>query len=191
MCATTATNTPCSREKTLILYGSPRQNGVTATVLSMLTDKLGTDVAVIDCFALAVMPCDDCRGCHVRRGCVKHDMDDVYEAIEQADRLVFLTPVYNRSFPAPMKAVIDRLQCYWAARFIHGVRPPIEKPKKVWLVTVCGSDRDDGARLLDQLEPQLTVLHVTDTKSLHIKGCDGGIDRNALEESVCGLIATG
>ncbi len=184
MCATTVTNRLCS-PKTVVLYGSPRKNGATAKVLSLL----GDDVTVIDCFARAVAPCDDCRGCYTHDGCVKHDMDDVYDAIEQADRLVFLTPVYNRSFPAPMKAIIDRLQCYWAARFIRGIRPPIEKPKTAWLITVCGSDRDDGECLLHQLEPQLTVLHVTDTKVLHIKGSDGNVDWDGVEESVQKLMA--
>lgn len=178
-------NTPCSR-KTVVLYGSPRQDGATAKVLSML----GDDVTVIDCYAKAVKPCDDCRGCYTHGGCVKRDMDDVYEAVEQADKLVFLTPVYNRSFPAPMKAVIDRLQCYWAARFIRGVRPPIAKPKTAVLITVCGSDRDDGECLLYQLEPQLTVLHVTDTKALHIKGSDGEVDWDMVRESVRKLMAT-
>ena len=180
MCVTTAMNTPCSR-KTVVIYGSPRANGATAKVLSMLLERLDGDVTVVDCFARAVAPCDDCRGCYVHDGCVKRDMDDVYEAIEQAERLVFVTPVYNRSFPAPMKAVIDRLQCYWAKRFIHGIRPPIEKAKTALLITLCGSDRDDGAYLLHQLEPQLTVLHVTDTHALHVKGCDGNVDWDTVE----------
>ncbi len=186
MCATTATSKPCSRN-TVILYGSPRKSGVTATVLSMLPEMASSEVTVIDCFACNVKPCDDCRGCYTHDGCVKRDMDDVYDAIEQADELVFLTPVYNRSFPSPMKAVIDRLQCYWAKRFIRGVRPPIEKPKTARLITVCGSDREDGACLLHQLEPQLTVLHVTDTKALHIKGSDGDVDWEKVKDELQGL----
>lgn len=183
MCATTAMNTPCS-PKTLIFYGSPRKDGVSATVLSMLTEQLDGEVTVIDSYAQQVVPCDDCRGCYTHDGCVKRDMTDIYEALEQADRLVFVTPVYNRSFPAPLKAMIDRLQCYWAKRFIRGIRPPIEKAKTALLVTVCGSDRDDGACLLYQLEPALTVLHVTDTKALHIKGSDGEIDWDAVRENL-------
>ena len=183
MCATTVMNTPCSR-KTVVFCGSPRRDGATATVLSMLIGHLDGEVTVIDCFARNVAPCDDCRGCYTHDGCVKRDMDDIYEAIEQADRLVLVTPVYNRSFPAPLKAVIDRLQCYWAKRFIRGVRPPIEKAKTAVLITVCGSDRNDGECLLYQLEPQLTVLHVTDTKFLHIKGSDGDVDWDAVEEEL-------
>ena len=188
MCATTATNTPCSPEKTLILYGSPHRNGVTAAVLALLEKRFDGDVTVVESFARAVLPCDDCRGCYVHSGCVKRDMDDVYEALEQADRLVFLTPVYNRSFPAPLKAMIDRLQCYWAARFIRGVRPPIQKPKTAWLITVCGSDRDDGEAVRYQLEPQLTVLHVTDTKVLHVQSTDTAVDLEAVAETISRIL---
>ena len=177
-------NTPYSPE-TLVFNGSPRRDGASAKVLSMLTEQLYGNVAIVDCFSRAVKPCDDCRGCYVADGCVKRDMDDLYDAIERADKLVFVTPVYNRSFPAPLKAIIDRLQCYWSARFIRGVKPPIEKPKTVWLITVCGSDRDDGECLLYQLEPQLTILHVVETRVLHIKGCDGDVDFDAVREKIC------
>ena len=100
-------------------------------------------------------------------------MDDISKAIEAATRLVFISPVYNRSFPAPMKAVIDRLQCYWAARFVHGLRPPIATPKTAVLFTAAGSDRDDGEHLAAQLAPALTVLHVTETTVHHVKNADG------------------
>ncbi len=153
---------------------------MTGRVLRSLLAKC--DATVIDCFERAVAPCDDCRACYKQDSCSKRDMDDIYRLIEDADRLIFLTPVYNRSFPAPMKAMIDRLQCYWAARFIRGVRPPIAKPKTAWLITVCGSDRDDGEQLGIQLAPQLTVLHVTDTKETHIKNSDRGIDDATIAE---------
>ena len=176
MCATSVTNTPSPRKKTVVLFGAPHKNGVTGQVLEHFLAATADEITVVDAFARAVMPCDDCRGCHALPRCVKRDMDDVYDAVEQADRLIFLTPVYNRSFPAPLKAVVDRLQCYWARRFVHGIRPPIAKPKTALLITVCGSDRDDGACVEYQLAPQLTVLHVTDTKTLHIRGTDGGVD---------------
>lgn len=38
-------------------------------------------------------------------------MKDIYEAILEADYIVFATPIYSWFCPAPMKAVIDRLFC--------------------------------------------------------------------------------
>jgi len=150
----------------------------------MVTAADASPMTVIDCYERSVIPCDDCRGCHRQPGCVKRDMDDVYEAIEKAKRLVFIAPVYNRSFPAPMKAMIDRLQCYWAKRFIHGIRPPIETPKTALLMTAAGSDRNDGEHLLRQLEPALTVLHVTDTAAIHVDNTDSGADLTGVKEQI-------
>lgn len=183
MCANTATSTPCSPD-TLIIYGAPRRDGACGKLLELYGKTLDAPPAVVDCFARKVMPCDDCRGCHKAVGCVKRDMDDVYAAIENADRVVFISPVYNRSFPAPMKALIDRLQCYWAKRFVHGMRPPIEKPKTAVILTAAGSHRADGAHLEAQLAPALTVLHVTETKSLHVDGTDGEVDWNAVAAQI-------
>ncbi len=183
MCATTATSTPCS-PNTLIIYGAPRKDGACGRLLATYTAKTDAAVTVVDCYARTVTPCDDCRGCHKVLGCTKRDMDDIYEAIEAADTLAFIAPVYNRSFPAPMKALIDRLQCYWAKRFVHGVRPPIEKPKTALLLTAAGSDRGDGKHLETQLAPALTVLHVTRTVSLHIDGTDSEVDWSTVEQQL-------
>ncbi len=171
-------------KNTLVLFGAPHKNGVTGQVLDRLLAATTDTITVVDAFARAVQPCDDCRGCHAVTRCVKRDMDDVYEAIEQADSVVVLTPVYNRSFPAPLKAMIDRLQCYWARRFVHGMKPPIEKTKTVLLITVCGSDRDDGACVEYQLAPPLTSLNVTDTKALHIRGTDSGVNWDEIERQL-------
>lgn len=111
-------------------------------------------------------------------------MDDIYEALEAATRIVFISPVYNRSFPAPMKAMIDRLQCYWAARFVHGMRPSIAMAKTAWIITAAGSDRNDGEHLVAQLSPALTVLHVTDTKALHIQNTDNALEYEAIKREI-------
>jgi len=169
-------NTPSSPENTVVLFGAPRTDGTTGTLATLYLSAHSGNVTMVDCFKRAVKPCDDCRYCHKALGCAKSDMDDVYEAIEKATTLVIVTPVYNRSFPAPLKAVIDRLQRYWAARFVHGLRPPIAVPKKAVLLTVSGSDRDDGEQLMTQLAPQLTVLNVTRTAALHVKNTDKTVD---------------
>ncbi|MBQ3094157.1 MAG: flavodoxin family protein [Clostridia bacterium] len=180
-------NTPCSR-KTLVLFGAPHTDGATGTLLNLFLSTCEDDVMVVDCYARAVAPCDDCRACHQLDRCAKRDMDDIYDALENADRLAVVTPVYNRSFPAPLKAVIDRFQCYWAARFIRGKRPPIEREKTALLLTVEGSSRRDGEQLKTQLEPQLTVLHVTAFDTLHVMGTDGKVDWESVAKQLDELV---
>ncbi len=189
MSATTATSAPCapepnSPEKVLIINGSPHKDGAAARLLSLLLGESCLPLTRIDCFARTVAACDDCRGCFHTRGCVKRDIDDIYTALEDADCLIFATPVYNRSFPAPMKALLDRFQCYWAARFIHGKKPPIEKPKTAVLLTVCGSGRDDGLCLEEQLAPLLTVLNARLAGAVHLTGTDRAADWDAIKSQI-------
>lgn len=105
----------------------------------------GTAVTRISCYDRRPIPCDDCRYCYHREGCSKRDLDDFYAALEEADLVVIATPVYHLSFPAPLKALIDRLQRYWSARFILGKRPPISKGKRLVLLTASGSGRRRAA----------------------------------------------
>lgn len=148
----------------LILFASPHRGGPTASVLNACTDALtaaGEAFTLFSCFEQPIAPCNDCRYCHTHAACRQRDLDETYRALEQADRLLILTPVYNRSVPAPFKAFLDRQQRYWAARFIRGERPPIAVPKKVYLVTVGGSPRNDGDYVLAQLEPVFTIWNAT------------------------------
>ena len=100
-------------------------------------------------------------------------MDDFYAALEEADLVVIATPVYHLSFPAPLKALIDRLQRYWSARFILGKRPPISKGKRLVLLTASGSGSPEGGPLLEkQLAPPLTVIHAVLAERVHAVGAD-------------------
>lgn len=160
--------------KWVFINGSPHSEGHTQRLAERFLQTLGSvQVTRVDCFAQKIQPCDDCKFCYRQEACSKRDMDDIYRAIEEADGLLFATPVYHNGFPAPMKAVIDRFQRYWAARFIHGKKPPVAKAKKAVLLTVSGSCSDRGGSLLQaQLEPPLTVLHATLCATVHIKETD-------------------
>ncbi len=157
----------------LLINGSPHVGGPTAHLIESCLQGMG-EVALtrVDCFALTPLPCDDCRFCRKEDRCRHRDLDEVFAALEAADVLLFAAPVYNRGFPAPMKALLDRLQYYWSARFFRGRKPPIARPKKTVLLTAGGSGRGDGTALADQLAPVLTVLHSTPAACLHADGTD-------------------
>ena len=80
--------------------------------------------------------------------------------IRRAELLVFATPVYNLTFPAPLKAIVDRFQRYFEARFALGLRPPIEKPKKAALLMTLGSKDMFGAEVVEkQLRMAFSVMN--------------------------------
>lgn len=170
----------------LLIDGSPRRNGATAALCA----GLPSGIAHFRCYDTPVAPCDDCRACRVTGRCTKRDMDALYQAIEQADVLVFATPVYNHSFPAPMKAVIDRCQVYWSRRFALGMRPPIAKAKRVLLLTAGGAEQSDAADIKRSLLPLLTVLNGSLVGEVHAAGTDMRTAFAAEQQAVRALVTS-
>ncbi len=150
---------------TLLLFGSPRKGGITEQMVERLLN--GVSHTRIDAYKQSAKPCTDCRGCYRDGICVQRDLDDFYAALEQAERLIIATPVYHLSFPAPLKALLDRTQPYWATRFIRGVHPPIAVPKQVILLSHADKDVHAGDLLKQQLSPALTVLNAKCVAQIH------------------------
>ena len=176
LCANTARSEPSSKN-VLAVLASPRPAGVSARLLdaflAALPQDSGRAVVRFSCYERRPLPCDDCRYCTKKEGCSKRDLDDFYAALEEADILVIATPVYHLSFPAPLKALIDRLQRYWSARFLLDKRPPIARAKQLVLLTVSGSPSPEGGPLLErQLAPPLTVIHAKQAASVHVLHAD-------------------
>ena len=179
----TVKNAPSSAKRVLLLNGSPHEAGPTSRLIAAFLEgvRAGTAVERIDCFQLNPRACDGCGYCAHKDGCSKRDLDGYYALLERADVLVFALPIYNLSFPAPMKALIDRSQRYWSARFLRGVRPPIANSKQVVLITVSGDDRTEdgglplGGEMVErQLRPPLTILNGRLAACIPYFGSDAG-----------------
>ncbi len=52
---------------------------------------------------------------HPRRCAIDDDMSDIYELIDEAEELTIVSPVYFAGPPSQLKALLDRLQPYFAA----------------------------------------------------------------------------
>jgi multimeric flavodoxin WrbA len=100
-------------KKIVVLTGSPRKNGNSAALAETFikaAERNGCQVARFDAAELSVKECRGCRGCYSKgRACVfDDDFNKVAPALEAADGVVLVTPVYWYSFPACLKAVIDK-----------------------------------------------------------------------------------
>ena len=63
--------------------------------------------------------------------------------------------------PAPMKALIDRFQRYYEARFRRNMKNPIEKRRKAIIMVTSGSDGEIGYEVIKhQLMQAFTVLNI-------------------------------
>ena len=121
--------------KTLILTGSPRKKGHTAELTAYLTARLDGEVEILSLdHRKDITPCRDCRYCFTHKACsIQDPMQEIYQKLDEADRILFAAPVYFYNIPGSMKAVLDRLQVYWAA-VVRGDRPSMDRKGGILLV---------------------------------------------------------
>ena len=153
--------------KRVIIVGSPRSNGRSAHLAEMLfeaniDERPEDELYLAPVSELEIGPCIGCDGCrklsdvvfatqdggeeHVsmHRCVFNDDMQDLYDQLDDADELVIVSPVFFSGAPAPMKALLDRLQPYFWSR-IDARRERDENgtplpPKRPATLHIVGSD---------------------------------------------------
>ncbi len=101
-------------KKIVVITGSPRKNGnsfaMTEAFINAAEAK-GHSVTRFDAAFKKVGGCHACETCYkTGKACsFDDDFNELAPAILEADAVVFTTPVYWYSFPAQIKAVIDKL----------------------------------------------------------------------------------
>ena len=98
----------------LILNGSPRKNGKTASLIKAFADgaeSAGNEVRELYLQGMKIGGCLACEYCQSNGGtCVqKDDMQIVRDAFLWADVVVFASPQYWGTITGQLKIVIDRL----------------------------------------------------------------------------------
>ena len=101
-------------KKILILNGSPRKNGKTASLVKAFTqgaESAGNEVKEAYIQGMKIGGCLACEACSRNGGnCVqKDDMAQINEAYLWADVVVFASPMYWGTITGQLKIVIDRL----------------------------------------------------------------------------------
>lgn len=150
-----------NKKSATVLLGSPKSNGYTSTLMSYFLKELKDyEITFIDSYKENIHPCIDCGLCKTKGSCKFHDLDNFDYCLRTTDLLVIATPVYNLSMPAPLKAIFDRMQRYFSARFYQNKKPPIEKVKKAVLLLTCGSADERGPKIIiSQIKMIFTILN--------------------------------
>ncbi|HIT53727.1 MAG TPA: flavodoxin family protein [Candidatus Fimivicinus intestinavium] len=167
--------TSSEKRRMLVLFCSPHRAGHTGRLLQAFLERLPEDVevTVYDAYRERPQPCLDCGYCTGKQGCSQRDLDAFMEAFEQADFFVVASPVYYNALPAPGKAVLDRFQRYFSARFALGIRPPVASPKRAALLLSCGSGERGGfLAVRSQLRRAFTVMNTELCGSVFAGGTD-------------------
>ena len=128
-------------KRTLIINGSPRPRGNTATLLAELKKTLEGEVVEVSAFRNKIASCVDCRSCATTAKCVvRDDMDIIYA--DDFDNVVIATPVWFGTMPGPMLEILSRFQPQHAAMFFLDIPRGIS-PKKAGLILTAGSKKNE------------------------------------------------
>lgn len=121
----------------LVVTGSPRKGGNSDMLADAFIggiDASKHEVRRIDAGRAQIAPCRACEYCFAHEGtCVQDDdMQKFYPDLHWADMIVYATPMYYYSYPAQIKAFMDRMFC--------GIAKPFGITKTALLL--CFEDKD-------------------------------------------------
>lgn len=149
-------------KKFLIIKGSGREKGYTNMICDELVKHLKDDeVEVFDTYNASIIPCNGCDYCRFSGVCINRDLDEFYKSFEECDTVIFLSPVYNGTFPAPMKSLIDRFQVYYSTFYENNKTQQIEKRRTAYLIGAAGRDGNVAFEYMKgQLKCAFTILNI-------------------------------
>ncbi len=133
----------------IAFLGSPRREGNTETLLKKAIEgieSLGLNVNLFRLNEMDIMPCQNCGGCEETGFCIYNDdMNQIYEAIRIANRIILASPIFFFGLSAQTKAMIDRCQSFWCEKYL--LKKPIisgEFGRKGLLLLVGGMKKEMG-----------------------------------------------
>jgi len=170
-------------KKALVVQSSPHAAGHTVKLLNSFLSGLDPqqwEIETLNVCEKAIHPCTACGACKVIDGCVYHDLDAFDASFRACDLFVVASPVYNLSFPAQFKALLDRFQRYFEARFTRSVRPVMEKPRRAVLLLTMGKADAFAVEVCEKtLRQSFSILNVKLTDTLCLPNTDAGVPADA------------
>jgi len=168
------------------IAGSPRRGGNSDRLLAACleaAESRGVRTQRIAAADPAISPCRGCNACSKTGECIQRDaMGEVYRAIDAADGILVASPVFFAGVPAQLKALIDRLQPYWARRFVLG--EPLERRRPGGIVLVRGGGDPYGAGCAEgTLRSAFAVLGIDIVDALVVEGVDAPADVEARRDA--------
>ncbi len=115
---------------------SPRKEGNTEIMMREAlaqASELGAETELILFAGKKILPCDACDTCLETGACrLQDDMQPVYQSMEQADGILFGTPVYLLNVSAQAKIIMDRTYaCLFSLKLARKVAAPIITARRV------------------------------------------------------------
>ncbi len=156
----------------LVFFGSPHKNGYTRSILNAALDLIpDKKITFVSAYDRNVSPCIDCGFCKINEACIFDDMDDIDQSLRECDTIIIASPVYNFSFPSPLKAVIDRMQRYYCSYKFLGNK--FFTNKKALIILTQGSNhREIEKNISKQIFRLLNLLGASKIEMISVVGTD-------------------
>ena len=144
--------------KILVLNGSPRANGNTASLIHAFVEGAKENKHTITVFNVArkkIAGCLACEYCHTQGGgrCIQQDdMQEIYPVLEEAEMIVLASPIYYHSFTGQLQCALNRIYA-------------LDKPKhlkKAALIMTSGSDHVYCGAIFEYQNSFLNYLKLED-----------------------------
>lgn len=140
--------------KVLGIMGGPRIRGNTDLLLKeALTgaEGQGAEIEKIEVYKQEIKPCVEDYGCAIMGICtIRDDMDEIYDKLLDADRIIVAAPMFFYSIPSQLKALIDRCQAIWARKYLLNQELPNGNRKGAFISVGAtkGKNLFDGSKLI-------------------------------------------
>ncbi len=159
--------------KTLIINGSPRENGDTAALVAHLREHLLGEVKIVSVRKSRISPCMDCRTCRRKPGCViTDDMQEIYEYLKTCDNVVIASPVHFSELTGQLLNVASRLQTYYSARYFRNEEPLLSRKKGAVILAGGGTGNPNKA-----YDTAVSLLHYMNAHEVFPMVCSANTDR--------------
>lgn len=145
------------QKKIMIITGSPRKDGNTASLVNWVKDGAegaGAKVKIVDSAKIDYNThgCIACMGCQrlKKYECIiKDGAHEILKEIPENDVVVFATPVYFMGFTAQIKHIIDRMFSLMKFKPDHSYTHPM-KNTELALIASSGGGLEDGLYLTER-----------------------------------------
>ena len=156
--------------KVLMINGSPRENGNTATALKEMEkifSKNGIECETVCVGKWEVRGCLACRYCHKNGKCaIDDEVNQLAAKLGECDGLVVGTPVYYAAANGTLTALLDRL--------FYSSSSSVDKTMKV-AAAVAVARRSGVTAALDQLNKYFSISGMPIAPSVYWNGLHGRI----------------
>lgn len=127
--------------KLTAILGSPRQGGNTDRLLEKALETARDRFVSIEKIVLNnlnIRPCQECGSCLKTGTCqIVDDMAIIYESLDKADIVIIASPIFFGNVSAQTKTMIDRMQCFWARKYI--LKKTNAKKNRIGAFISCGA----------------------------------------------------